>query len=78
MFKANGGNDSKHFGLNTALETAGGDPLNKEKIYYTFSELYGETESIQMVLDDGFLNNGVTFDLPDKTGIYYVRACLAF
>ena len=78
MFKANGGNDSKYFGLNTALETAGGDPLNKEKIYYTFSKLLDETESIQMVLGDSFPINGVEFGLPDKTGIYYVRACLAF
>ncbi len=79
MFEANGGNSSSYTGLNTALETAGGDPLKKEKIYYTFSvsELF-ETISIQMVLNDGILNNGVTFALPDKTDIYYVRACLAF
>ena len=78
MFQANGGNPYSYTGLNTALETAGGDPLKKEKIYYTFSEVLDETISMQMVLNDGILNNGVTFDLPNKTGIYYVRACLAF
>ena len=80
MFKANGGNPNSYTGLNTALETAGGDPLKKEKIYYTFSvqELNDETVSIQMVLNDGIFNNGVKFDLPDRTDIYYVRACLAF
>lgn len=79
MFKANGGNPDSYTGLNTALETAVGDPLKKEKIYYTFTpDVLGETIINQMVLNDGILNNGVTFDLLNKTDIYYVRACLAF
>lgn len=78
MFKANGGNSSKYFGLNTALETAGGDPLNKEKIYYTFTEVFGGTVSKLMVLDDGILINGVKFVSLHNGNIYYVRACLAF
>jgi len=78
MFKANGGNPNSYTGLNTALETAGGDPLKKEKIYYTFTEVLDETQSMQMVLSDGILNNGVTFALPHHADIYYVRACLAF
>ena len=75
MFQANGGNPYSYTGLNTALETAGGDPLKKEKIYYTFTKLLGETVSSQMVLYD---SNGVEFDSPDHANIYYVRACLAF
>ena len=79
MFQANGGNPYSYTGLNTALETAGGDPLKKEKIYYTFTpNVLDETIINQMVLNDGILNNGVTFDLLNKTDIYYLRACLAF
>ncbi len=78
MFQANGGNPYSYTGLNTALETAGGDPLKKEKIYYTFTKLLGETVSSQMVLYDSIFKNGVEFDSPDHANIYYVRACLAF
>ena len=78
MFKANGGNSSKYSGLNTALETAGGNPLKEEKIYYTFMELLDETVSMQMVLDDSILINGVAFAILHNANIYYLRACLAF
>lgn len=78
MFQANGGNPYSYTGLNTALETAGGDPLKKEKIYYTFTKLLGETVSSQMVLYDSIFKNGVEFDSPDHANIYYLRACLAF
>lgn len=78
MFQANGGNPYSYTGLNTALETAGGDPLKKEKIYYTFTELLDETVSSQMVLYDSIFKNGVEFDSPDHANIYYLRACLAF
>lgn len=78
MFKANGGNSSRYTGLNTALETAGGNPLKEEKIYYTFMELLDETVSMQMVLDDSILINGVAFAILHNANIYYLRACLAF
>ena len=78
MFKANGGNSSSYTGLNTALQTAGGNPLKEEEIYYTFWEVLGETVSKQMVLYDNFLINGVKFDFLRNANIYYLRACLAF
>ena len=78
MFQANGGDHHKYSGLKTALETAGGDPLKEEKIYYTFMEVLDETVSRQMVLDDSILNKGVVFDFLHNANIYYVRACLAF
>lgn len=78
MFKANGGNSSSYTGLNTALQTAGGNPLKEEEIYYTFWEVLDEI-SEQMVLYDRFLINGVKFDiLSNNANIYYLRACLAF
>lgn len=77
MFKANGGNSSSYTGLNTALKTAGGDPL-KMGIYNTFTEVLDETVSTQMVLDDSILLNGVKFAILRNANIYYVRACLAF
>lgn len=78
MFKANGGNSSSYTGLNTALQTAGGNPLKEEEIYYTFWEVLGETVSKQMVLYDRILINGVKFDFLSNANIYYLRACLAF
>lgn len=78
MFKANGGNSSSYTGLNTALQTAGGNPLKEEEIYYTFWEVLGETVSKQMVLYDRILINGVKFDFLRNANIYYLRACLAF
>lgn len=78
MFEANGGNSSSYTGLNTALQTAGGNPLKEEEIYYTFWEVLGETVSKQMVLYDNFLINGVKFDFLRNANIYYLRACLAF
>ena len=78
MFTANGGNSSSYTGLNTALQTAGGNPLKEEEIYYTFWEVLDEI-SEQMVLYDRFLINGVKFDiLSNNANIYYLRACLAF
>lgn len=79
MFEANGGYSSSYTGLNTALQTAGGNPLKEEEIYYTFWEVLGETVSKQMVLYDRYLINGVKFDyLSNNANIYYLRACLAF
>lgn len=78
MFEANGGYSSSYTGLNTALQTAGGNPLKEEEIYYTFWEVLGETVSKQMVLYDNFLINGVKFDFLRNANIYYLRACLAF
>lgn len=78
MFEANGGYSSSYTGLNTALQTAGGNPLKEEEIYYTFWEVLGETVSKQMVLYDSILINGVKFDFLRNANIYYVRACLAF
>lgn len=79
MFKAYGGNSSSYTGLNTALQTAGGNPLKEEEIYYTFWEVLGETViSKQMVLYNNFLINGVRFDYLGNANIYYLRACLAF
>ena len=78
MSEANGGYSSSYTGLNTALQTAGGNPLKEEEIYYTFWEVLGETVSKQMVLYDNFLINGVKFDFLRNANIYYLRACLAF
>ena len=77
MFKANGGNDASHTGLNAALAAAGGDSskLNSDILYsdiYWSSTEYGSSNAWYYVFRFGYWNYF------SKGNHYYVRACLAF
>lgn len=73
MFKANGGNEGKYTGLNTAITTAGGTTLD-ENFYWSSSEVEGGDNAKTVLLSSGsasWLNGGKDYSRR-------VRACLAF
>ena len=80
MFKANGGNDASHTGLNAALATAGGSKL-LEIIggYWSSSEVDGDKAKDVSLQFNDYLDDYIAVWYPDKKdGAYRVRACLVF
>ena len=75
MFKANGGNESSHSGLNTALETAGGDSSKFQGDYYWSSTEVESGYAWRIVL---YPWDEVDFYNTDMGASHRVRACLAF
>ena len=72
MLKANGGNDSSYYGLNTAIVTAGGTAL-QEDAYWSSTE-NGENYAYYVSLLYGDAN----FPVDGRSNRALVRACLAF
>ena len=77
MFQANGGDRRNYIGLNTALQTVGGNPLKRDTYYWTSSEDLARVFCMQVIYnnveEEGIAFEG-TFSFDDR----YVRACLAF
>jgi hypothetical protein len=75
MFKANGGDDTKYTGLNTALATAGGDSskLQKNERYWSSSELDADFAWVLIIGEDSAGWDGAPKDLG-----HHVLGCLAF
>lgn len=73
MFKANGGNEGKYTGLNTAISTAGGTALQGNHVYWSSTEyVVGSAYYVYLV-------GGVAYwSYANKDIDYLVRACLAF
>lgn len=74
MFSANGGNEKSYTGLNTAITTAGGTPLQEDDRYWSSTEYDGGYAYFVYLLD------GVAdFSYAGSKGSpHRVRACLAF
>lgn len=75
MFKANGGNEKKHTGLNTAISTAGGTGLKSSSHYWTSTDYYLHPQAYRV-----FISNNGTVDWNSQMSIeeLLVRAVLAF
>ena len=73
MFKANGGSDSSYSGLNTAITTAGGTALQSGLYWSSSEDLPG-----MLAWALSFGGGSVAFFSDYETGVYRVRACLAF
>jgi len=73
MFKANGGNEGKYTGLNTAITTAGGTALQESGKYWSSTE-YGEgfANGVGLYYGNAYWGAG------SMVNSYLVRACLAF
>lgn len=73
MFKANGGNEGKYTGLNTAITTAGGTALQESGEYWSSTE-YGEgfANGVGLYYGNAYWGAG------RMVNSYLVRACLAF
>ena len=77
MFQANGGDRHKYIGLNTALQTVGGDPLKRDTYYWTSSDDLVRVLCMEVIynqLNEEGISFGGSFSFDDR----YVRACLAF
>lgn len=78
MFNANGGNENKCAGLNTAIGNAGGTAL-QNGYYWSSDEFYDSDEGEIVVRYVHFNNNGdASFSAGGKNPTNQVRACLAF
>ena len=73
MFKANGGNEGKYTGLNTAITTAGGTALQEKGEYWSSTE-YGEGFANGV----GLYYGNAIWGAGRMVNSYLVRACLAF
>ena len=73
MFKANGGNEGKYTGLNTAITTAGGTALQESGKYWSSTE-YGEgfANGVGLYYGNAYWGAG------SMVNSNLVRACLAF
>ncbi len=75
MFKANGGNEKKHTGLNTAISTAEGTALKSSSHYWTSTEYFLPSMAHRVFIS----NSGIVDwngELPTEKLL--VRAVLAF
>ena len=77
MFQANGGDRRKYIGLNTALDTVGGDPLKRDTYYWTSSEDAARVFCMQVIYNN-VEEEGIAFEGTFSFSDHYVRACLAF
>ncbi len=76
MFKANGGNEKNHTGLNTAISTAGGTALKSSSSdYWCSTEFYGPTMAYRVFISSSGIVDW-TGELPTEKLL--VRAVLAF
>ena len=76
MFKANGGDNTKYTGLNTAINTAGGTTLPETAYYWSSSEVEGGVNAKTVYLYSGTGN--ISWNNGGKDIDRRVRACLAF
>ena len=74
MFGANGGNEGKYTGLNTAITTAGGTAFQNGTVRYWSSSEYNSEQAYQMQLYSG---DAIWFN-DWKVNEQWVRAVLAF
>ena len=72
MFRANGGNEENHTGLNAALAAAGGDSSKLQEGNYWSSTEHDSHHAMEYYFDGG------CWAYNDKDYSEYVRACLAF
>ena len=74
MFSANGGDEERYIGLNSAISTAGGTTLPEYALYWSSSEFDPGSKA-----HDVYLYSGNAYWSYDNEGLVgYVRACLAF
>lgn len=76
MFSANGGDNTEYYGLNTAINNAGGTTLQENTVYWSSSVVNPDVSARGVHLfDDGRNTHWYTFD---ENSNQRVRACLAF
>ncbi len=76
MFKANGGNEGSHTGLNTAISTGGGTALKSSSSDYLCStEFYGPTMAYRVSTSS---SGSISWTTQLTTEKLLVRAVLAF